>query len=295
MADLKTDYVNDVLDADVNTERTYNIVDSQGNIIYANARIRETTVFTTEGDKYGAIQVNEQNTAINQQNEAINQLGADIAQINVDLSDKVSKTGDTISGNLSISGNLTVQNINAFLHNKVSGTNVAWKDCPLTTDGWYYYEAANITTYDLPFTHCIVQVYKTTAARGVAIAYRWDNGRPMTWINNLHDTWRGWKSIGSNYITLKAAATYSSPTVVTLAETMLNYSKLAFNLLEGDQVVDYVEVPVRRFQAGNYFVLHSKQTDNSYALIVRHPENMNNEVNIAAISGSPKIEIQGIY
>ena len=181
------------------------------------------------------------------------------------------------------------------MHNKVSGTNVAWKDCPLTTDGWYYYEGANVTTYDLPFTHCIIQVYKTNSIRGVAIAYRWDNGRPMTWINNLHDTWRGWKSIGSNYITLKAAATYSSPTVVTLAETMLNYSKLAFNLLEGDQVVDYVEVPVRRFQAGNYFVLKSKQTAGSYALVVRRPENMNNEVNIAAISGSPKIEIQGIY
>lgn len=79
MADvLKTDYVNDVLDTDVNTERTYNIVDSQGNIIYANARIRETTVFTTEGEPYGAPEINEQNTFINGLKSTFSQTLADL-------------------------------------------------------------------------------------------------------------------------------------------------------------------------------------------------------------------------
>ena len=78
MADLKTDYVNDVLDTDVNTERTYNIVDSQGNIIYANARIRETTAFTTEGDTYGAPEINEQNTFINGLKTSFSQALADL-------------------------------------------------------------------------------------------------------------------------------------------------------------------------------------------------------------------------
>ena len=78
MADLKTDYVNDVLDTDVNTERTYNIVDSQGNIIYANARIRETTVFTTEGEPYGAPEINEQNTVINGLKTSFSQTLADL-------------------------------------------------------------------------------------------------------------------------------------------------------------------------------------------------------------------------
>ena len=78
MADLKTDYVNDVLDTDVNTERTYNIVDSQGNVIYANARIRETTVFTTEGDPYGASEINDQNTFINGLKTSFSQTLADL-------------------------------------------------------------------------------------------------------------------------------------------------------------------------------------------------------------------------
>lgn len=68
MADLKTDYVNDVLDTNVNNERTYNLVDANGNLIYEGIKIRETTVLSTTGDNYGALQINEQNTKINQIN-----------------------------------------------------------------------------------------------------------------------------------------------------------------------------------------------------------------------------------
>lgn len=76
MADLKTDYVNDVLDTDVNTERTYNLVDANGNLIYEGIKIRETTVLSTTGDDYGALEINEQN-------EAINQINADLSALSI--------------------------------------------------------------------------------------------------------------------------------------------------------------------------------------------------------------------
>lgn len=71
MADLKTDYENDVLDTDVNTERTYDIVDENENTLYTDVKIRETTVLSKVGDNYGAIQINEQNEKINQINTAL--------------------------------------------------------------------------------------------------------------------------------------------------------------------------------------------------------------------------------
>ena len=78
MADLKTDYVNDVLDTDVNTERTYNLVDANGNIIYEGVKIRETTAFTTVGNPYGAPEINEQNTVINGLKTSFSQTLADL-------------------------------------------------------------------------------------------------------------------------------------------------------------------------------------------------------------------------
>jgi len=85
MADLKTDYVNDVLDTDVNNERTYNLVDANGNLIYEGIKIRETTVLATTGDNYGAPQINEQN-------ETINQINADLSDTSSGLPSKVGKS-----------------------------------------------------------------------------------------------------------------------------------------------------------------------------------------------------------
>ena len=80
MADLKTDYVNDVLDTDVNNERTYNLVDANGNLIYEGIKIRETTVLSTTGDNYGALQINEQNTKINQINNDLTNIEEEISR-----------------------------------------------------------------------------------------------------------------------------------------------------------------------------------------------------------------------
>lgn len=88
MADLRTDYVNDVLDTDVNNERTYNLVDANGNLIYEGIKIRETTVLATTGDDYGALQINEQNEKINQINADLSDISADITDISTTLSNK---------------------------------------------------------------------------------------------------------------------------------------------------------------------------------------------------------------
>ena len=73
MADLRTDYQDDVLDASENTARVYDLVDSDGNVVLAGVHLEDKTVYTTEGDDYGAADINNQNTKIN--------------QINADLSD----------------------------------------------------------------------------------------------------------------------------------------------------------------------------------------------------------------
>lgn len=92
---LKTDYVNDVLDTSVNTERTYDIVDENDQVIYTGVKLRETTEFTTEGDSYGATEINEQNTFING-------LKADFSQALTDLkatavAQAVGATGSTFA------------------------------------------------------------------------------------------------------------------------------------------------------------------------------------------------------
>ena len=73
MADLKTDYKNDVLDTSVNSKRTFNIVDQDGNIIYENVTLDDTTTYSQVGDSFGAGDIN--NT-----NEMINQVNSDLAK-----------------------------------------------------------------------------------------------------------------------------------------------------------------------------------------------------------------------
>lgn len=65
---LKTDYKNDILDTSVNEERTYNLVDANGNIVYEGVKLRETTVFTQEGDSFGAGDINATNGMVNKLN-----------------------------------------------------------------------------------------------------------------------------------------------------------------------------------------------------------------------------------
>lgn len=66
MADtLRTDYQDDVLDAEVNEYRVYDIVDGNGNVVAANVHLEDKTVYSQTGDDYGSTDINEQNTFIN--------------------------------------------------------------------------------------------------------------------------------------------------------------------------------------------------------------------------------------
>lgn len=74
MADLKTDYVDDILNTAVNTNRKYQMIDNgDGTVSFV-----DVTDYTQQGDGYGATQINEQNEAIN---ELKSDLSTDIANI----------------------------------------------------------------------------------------------------------------------------------------------------------------------------------------------------------------------
>jgi hypothetical protein len=75
----------------------------------------------------------------------------------------------------------------------------------------FKYEAADKTTYNLPYEHCFVLVMKESNNRGTAIAYTWVNGTQRSYRNNLHDdtgtnTWKTWQNENT------VVSTYSSGT-----------------------------------------------------------------------------------
>lgn len=65
MADLKTDYKDQLLDTSVNTERKFNLVDSGGNVIASGVTLRDITQYSQAGDTFGAADVNKITTEIN--------------------------------------------------------------------------------------------------------------------------------------------------------------------------------------------------------------------------------------
>ena len=80
------------------------------------------------------------------------------------------------------------------------GSTNVWKNAKNDSAGWYFYEGASTSTYDLPTPHCVVIVFKKTAARGVAFAFGWDgvSTNKTVWKNTCQDVWRGWASLHSN-------------------------------------------------------------------------------------------------
>ena len=89
MATLKTDYVDDVLDTSENTTRIYDIVDANGNVIESDIHFEEKTVYSQEGDSYGATEINEQNETINSMNQVIEDLDAE----HIAFDDTTAQTG----------------------------------------------------------------------------------------------------------------------------------------------------------------------------------------------------------
>lgn len=71
MADLKTNYKDRLLDTSVNTERKFNLVDSDGNIIASGVSLRDITQYSQTGDTFGAADINKITAKINEQNKKI--------------------------------------------------------------------------------------------------------------------------------------------------------------------------------------------------------------------------------
>ena len=65
MADLKTNYVDDVLDASVNDKRKYNMIQNADGTVSFD----DVTTYTQNGDSFGAKDINDTNTAVNVLNE----------------------------------------------------------------------------------------------------------------------------------------------------------------------------------------------------------------------------------
>lgn len=84
MSTLKTDYKQDILAPSMDGKRKFNLVDSEGNVVYANVHIEDVSSYSQVGDEFDA-------EVINGQNEAINKNASDISEINTHLSDKVGK------------------------------------------------------------------------------------------------------------------------------------------------------------------------------------------------------------
>lgn len=78
MADLRTNYQDDVLDASKNTARVYDLVDSNGTVVLAGVHLEDKTVYTTEGDDYGAADINTQNGKINELSNDLTELNNEI-------------------------------------------------------------------------------------------------------------------------------------------------------------------------------------------------------------------------
>ena len=62
---LRTDYTNDILDTSKNTERKYNIKNSNGTIVEENVTFEDVTEYSQEGSRFGATDINVTNEAVN--------------------------------------------------------------------------------------------------------------------------------------------------------------------------------------------------------------------------------------
>lgn len=69
---LKTDYVDDELAVSMGGKRQFNIVASNGNILYENVHIEDTSKYSTVGDDFGAEDINETNEVVNEIEENVN-------------------------------------------------------------------------------------------------------------------------------------------------------------------------------------------------------------------------------
>ena len=99
MADLKTNYVDDVLDTSVNGKRKYNMIQNADGTVSFD----DVTTYTQNGDLFGAKDVNDTNTAVNELNENLTAFDVDTQTYSTETF-KFAKSGEDL-GMLDEEGN----------------------------------------------------------------------------------------------------------------------------------------------------------------------------------------------
>lgn len=77
MADLRTNFKDDILSTAEQGTRKFNIVDANGNVLYEGVHLEDISNYLQVGDEYGADEINEQNEAIkNLSSDKLDKTGA---------------------------------------------------------------------------------------------------------------------------------------------------------------------------------------------------------------------------
>ena len=81
--DLRVDYQDDILDASVNTQRKYNIIENAD----GTKTLEDVSVYTQVGDTFGAVDINKTNQAVLDLNQSLtldySNASADVQNINI--------------------------------------------------------------------------------------------------------------------------------------------------------------------------------------------------------------------
>lgn len=260
MSDLRTNYTDDQLDASVNVNRTFSIIDNEtGTVIYPNVSLEETTVFTRQGDSHTASITNQQNAKINEISNNLTETNEAVNELSQQVTEKYSYKypsgiipifwGSTDAfGTVSSSGswsfnNATSNDWKAFNHSyrfSIEANGVGWKSASnvLTTNG--YLQILFNDVRDIKYIDLVMSSNGNSVAWKGKVQYTTDNG--STW----HDV-EGW-----NFTTKinSGGNPYDYQLVTTSAVKNVNGLKLVFT--DGPQYLLNVNVyglAVHDFQA----------------------------------------------
>lgn len=100
---LKVDYVNQIPST---ATKIYDILDSSDSLLFEDIKISDQTVYTEEGDSFGAADINATNTQVNANTQSISDIGTILGDVTVeqlalladvtgDIAEKVVITTDT--------------------------------------------------------------------------------------------------------------------------------------------------------------------------------------------------------
>lgn len=103
MADLKTDYKDDVLDTTQNTKRKYQMIDNGDGTV----SFEDVTEYLQQGDSFGADDTNATNTKVNALQSDIDEINDNLSDIKSDLAEK----GFTDLGSITYDGTTKTHNI----------------------------------------------------------------------------------------------------------------------------------------------------------------------------------------